>query len=918
MNLERAVFLMLGIRNAADPKELLGVPKWDGSAATLDAAIRTRVAQILSHPMKHSEEAKLVRQAIKEAGIHLRAECITYSEERKKNKEHTHEMTYLDRSIIAVLVSEGGWNRRSRARLVAVSSAYGLSVGGLLRILTALAESSRSGNGPLSQQSRSKNVPNRSWAALPISKNKQSVVDDLMDEMANRFLPELKEFSTIGTIKLSALFGMLTILVIVLGLLIINRADDRAQRAANTFAISSNSTQAGEDDVDSAGKEQYRSSFEFYPSFEEIIFTEEVGTLVDNAPELPNKLRDTYQKISNAATGGARVDDKLLLDWNNSIHTISSIWPFLDTLLQDEIGSLIHDAIAISPQVQGPPTQLLAPLEHAVKSNPSAANPFKKPWAIGELSRLACSESLISSLTSLVKKSAYSYTLDCDVYESRRQVIRLLAIDLVKVTELDINSFLHWEQWLAMVDREQNNEIATGLKLDVIQLILRNSVDLTRESNTRKVLGRLVHEIDWIRSGLARKSLLSIYLDRTITTIDLWALSNMLVDLHAVPWFVQRHVIQLDDHFDQRERVATELQGLWPKVEAPKVTLHTLILPAGYDPTLVDVWIELSLLCNDESLSPAKRFVQSRKLNEIAASLWVGRPSRAWELIDNIDQSSQYEDDFELSQGGRSNGKLSQRFPNTNLDVDQMMELLNFIRSADYQTLHPKDAAVLARTAFFYRDVGIRQEAVVLICDQFSKSPVVAEALVNVLTPNAKTLQVEGLVAYLTDDILPPRHHESWITVVRRSLIQHALTVGRKNLVGLNEAAASASVSALGEAFIVDPSRLRSTQEVRVADSYNLLIESWRKRLGTNYSRATNDSAGVLEYHLQQQLEYLHLIKQLELVWTGEITQIDDFISIQQSTSLLKQIAHAEIASMEVWKRMMKLANEESLQGSFP
>ncbi|MBC8202495.1 MAG: hypothetical protein H8E91_01565 [Planctomycetes bacterium] len=908
MNGERAVFLILGIRKADTPERLLGIPRWDGNAATLDAAIRTRVAQILSHPMKHSDEANFVRQAIKEAGILLRKQCNTFSEE-VQTKEETHEITQLDRSIIAVLVSEGGWNRRSRARLVAVSASYGLSVGGLLRILTALADSSRSGSGPLSQQGRSENMPDRSWATLPIAQRKQSVVDDLMDEMANRFLPELKEYSTIATVKLSVLFGLLTILAIILGLFIINVADKGARKTGDAGvvpAITITSEFVHPDLVTNQTR-----SFDIYPSFEEVIFTDEVGVLVDSALELPTILRDFQLQVTRAGAQGRHVDAELLLDWNHSIHVISSIWPFLDTLLQEEIGKLIHDTVAISPQVEGLPAKLLAPLRIAAKALPSDAGAFEKPWAIGELSRLACSDSLISSLITLVKDSAYAYPLDCDVSETRRLVIRLLGIDLTKITELDSHNFLLWEQWLAMIERENDPLVRTAFILDVMQLILRNSVDLTRESNTRKVLGRLVQEIDWIRSDLARDFILKVYLDKTITSVDVWALSNMLVDLHAVPWFLKKHAIELNDRFEKRERVATELHGVWPTVQAPKQIVHTLVLPAGFDPALVDVWLELTLICQDQSLPPAERFLHARQLNEIAASLWIGRPSRSWELIDNIDQSTLYEDDVEPRQGGRSSGQLAKRFPNTNRDVDEMLALLNFIHNAEYTSLHPRDAALVARAALFYRETSIRQEAVLLICEQFSQSPIVAEALVNVLTPNAKSAQVEALVAFLTDDILPPRHHETWITSARRALIQHALIAGRDDLAGLNEAAASASVSTLGEALFIDPTRLRPTQEIGVSDSYNLLIEAWRKKLGVSYARSTHDSAGVLEYQLQQQLEYLRLIQQLELVWTGELSQVDDMITISKASTLLEQITRTEIASLQVWKRMLTLAYEE-------
>ena len=192
MKLDVAVFRILGIKNANDPYRLLGISQWDGNVTTLEMALRVRLAQIISHPMRHSPEAKLVREAIKQAGRLIRKGFVQKDVEDKDKQEAVRELTDLDRSIIAVLVAERGWNKQSRSRLVGVAAAYGLTVGGLLRILTALAESARSGRGPLSKGSRTSNTPNRSWTKIPTSP-KQSVLDDLMDEAAARFLPEFKE-----------------------------------------------------------------------------------------------------------------------------------------------------------------------------------------------------------------------------------------------------------------------------------------------------------------------------------------------------------------------------------------------------------------------------------------------------------------------------------------------------------------------------------------------------------------------------------------------------------------------------------------------------------------------------------------------------------------------------------------------------
>ena len=102
------------------------------------------------------------------------------------------ELTALDQTILAVLIGEGGWNRRSRDRLVAISASYSISVNGLMRILEALAESSRRGEGPLASSQRSRCNMTRAWTSLPAPKSTLSKVDDLIEMTAKRFTPELR------------------------------------------------------------------------------------------------------------------------------------------------------------------------------------------------------------------------------------------------------------------------------------------------------------------------------------------------------------------------------------------------------------------------------------------------------------------------------------------------------------------------------------------------------------------------------------------------------------------------------------------------------------------------------------------------------------------------------------------------------
>lgn len=916
MKLDAAVFRILGIKNADDPYRLLGISQWDGNVATLEMALRVRLAQIISHPMRHSPEAKLVKEAIKQAGRLIRKGYDQKEVEEKDNQETIHELTALDRSIIAVLVAERGWNKQSRSRLVGVSAAYGLTVGGLLRILTALAESARSGRGPLSKRNPTSNTPNRSWTKIPTSP-KQSVLDDLMDEAAARFLPEFKEQTPETVIKLSVLFGLLSVIAIVLGLLVLRNADQKSDIAQAKSAELLRTNTVISSGISHNPTPQHKSPFSTYPTFKEDIFTQEIGTLVDHAADIPKTLITLNETITSAVAQGVLVPKQVVDQWNDSIQTLSKVWPFLDRSIQDETGELIVEIIINAQKDPQLIPRLFSSfiLKDEARLQTQEMTTVQKPWFYGELARMTCSNAMLSSTYQTIKSLADTSRLNCDVEETRRDLIRSVGVFLVQNTELDSSILIRWEEWFAMVSREQSTHIADSIRFDIIQNILHSDLDLTRPTNTRKILGRLVKDIDWVSTDQSRDTLFSFYLEPKLSQVDLWAFTHLLHDTGLIPWFHHDHVVEIEDPFAKRETITKDLSNIWPSASKLIQQERVLVLPAGYDPQLVELWRGLIFSTDDQSIPSAKQFALARRLNEIAAAMWIGRPSRAWQLVDNLDQSMNYDEELLSNTPNSSNGQLHDRFLNIQRDPQQMMELLNFIRTSEYTTLHPTDASLLARTALFHADPGIRREAVSIICDIFSTSPQIATALVNVLTARAKTPQVDALVAYLTDDILPPRHDSLWLMEARRAFVQHALTAGKPELKALDQAVITAASSAIGEALLVDPTRIRPTHEITIQESYTQLVEAWNSRLGEpkipQRSFSLTGSNSILEMHMKLQLQYVQKLQQLEKSWAGTSDIEGDLELLHESPTLVDQIRDAELASLAIWHRLFNLASTE-------
>ena len=137
------------------------------------------------------------------------------------------------------------------------------------------------------------------------------------------------------------------------------------------------------------------------------------------------------------------------------------------------MSTLVHEAFARSPQVHGLTEKLLLPFTLGGDYLSTDFLLVRQPWLLSELASLACSSELIPSTKDLLRNITKSYKLDCDVGKMRRSSLRQLAVELSISTELNPNVFLLWEQWIAMLKRDEDTAIATALTLDTIDLLLQ-------------------------------------------------------------------------------------------------------------------------------------------------------------------------------------------------------------------------------------------------------------------------------------------------------------------------------------------------------------------------------------------------------------------------------------------------------------
>ncbi|MCZ6734167.1 MAG: hypothetical protein O7C65_00060, partial [Planctomycetota bacterium] len=188
------------------------------------AALEVRLRQVDHHPGGRSREAQQVRRRLRQAAGTLGASIeragrpaavspTSRSSPPAPAPAVIHSiaaetLTDFDRHVLAVLVGCGGWNANTRSKLVALAGAYGVSVQGLMRVVAGLSEYAKSGGPRLGTAQITSGAAR--VAALP------TVAPRLGEAASIRltgFTPQLRQDTASTTIKLSLLFGLLTLLV---------------------------------------------------------------------------------------------------------------------------------------------------------------------------------------------------------------------------------------------------------------------------------------------------------------------------------------------------------------------------------------------------------------------------------------------------------------------------------------------------------------------------------------------------------------------------------------------------------------------------------------------------------------------------------------------------------------------------------
>ena len=168
-------------------------------------------------------------------------------------------------------------------------------------------------------------------------------------------------------------------------------------------------------------------------------------------------------------------------------------------------------------------TSLLKPNDLTL-DNPESVHTFVLKVEL--LAGMRCSQRLPPRLRATLTEIQETTVTTCAMEEARTEALNLIAKKLVPLTELESRTTNLWQSWTGLVDSITNKAKQFNTYAYPIQLILESTIDLTRESRTRDLLGSLTSLVEWDDSICVKEFLEFIYADNQFPINKLWTIGR--------------------------------------------------------------------------------------------------------------------------------------------------------------------------------------------------------------------------------------------------------------------------------------------------------------------------------------------------------------------------------------------------------
>jgi hypothetical protein len=679
------------------------------------------------------------------------------------------------------------------------------------------------------------------------------VTPALISQLAERLAAELRREGHWPTIKLSIIFGTITIIVAAVAmrwLYVSTRPPAQPApiiAAATPGAIATPASQPASHPTHQLQPSARRVlTFRRMPTFLGNGLPIAAAAAADQSAQHIAALDEVARKVSITTDPS----DAVFRVWDDAVQSIATGWVLMDASTRRAAAVKVDEALTAATAAPNVLERLFRALTPPPSSGQRLAEPvdlWRGAWRAGTLGRLAAStfvppaviEQARHRLGVVFQKASSTHGFSEDASRWLDGAVSAM-IDSSASNE---RVYDEWELWISAQRALGGGPRWHAALMRAIAGNLQSSADLSESGPVQNVLGRLVALAMDEPSEIIRDQVLGFFDDNSITVDDLWVLTSLMAQDPKARWFESPLVVPPDADELHRARMRDSIAHVWPQPAAASTSPDAG--PIVADKALAQRWITTAEAVLGQSRAPteAQRIGQillASRLVQAMDELASRNAPQAVETLDAIDKQladqSQVISPMPAPLGHRRgqtlgvDGQWSAEYAQLGRNAEDRLQSLRGLRNNAGSDLGEIDARTLVHEAYRGATQDVRRLAQGIVVEQFQTGLNVAMQLLDQFPDAPQTEHNSDMIQRVTGRDLPSSRQPLWPIEARLALALHALDLRPESRSPVDQLVDALTDSYLHRLAAVQRDIAPTVAPRSPAEAAEMLVQAWRER----------------------------------------------------------------------------------------
>jgi hypothetical protein len=704
------------------------------------------------------------------------------------------ELTEFDREVLAIVGAGGGWNARTRQKLMEVAARYGVSHQGMMTVVRGLGDALRRGEVRAETKPRAlvqgadmtlwrNDEPSRVSVAL--ERLDEAFAREIAGDTPARFLRLLIFFIAFGVVGIFFFYRLLSTQpnpapATPPGLAAAPSPEELARRERPPVAPAV--------EVDRPGVVR-PARWPKPPDLRGGPPPESVRAALRDALQSPERIANLARRLQLEAS---RPSAAIVREWMAAQEALAAAWPSVDATTR---AAAIEASIAALRRIESDDVakQFLDAWSVELVRADEPLGPWTAAWSAGMLAEVAARPSspaavaglAIDRLDPVVPRRALLRGRGTTVFDGAAGAwLDGAARTLVTSTTTDPRAADRWERWFEAQAAVRSGAALQAAYLDAIGEVLESGLNVTETGPGSDLLGRLVAGVDWTErspdQARVREAMTLWFSSTKIGSSRLWVLTSMLDQDYDTAWFLPEFVVDPEASGDDRLRSLERIAAAWPVATGAVVSGGIRV-----DSLLLERWnAAFERVTNATPTDDVDRLriaVALARLNAVAQAFAADDVPAADGLLDEIEGELASPPELRsapLTVGRTSgtDGEFTAAYEAAGRDPARRQDELRALRTRPLiGDLGPRDAETLVLEALKGTPNDVRDLAQAVLAERFESGPIVLQELLDQLPNAPANAATMSLLERVTRERFPEGRSLVWMRAARSALLRRIL-----------------------------------------------------------------------------------------------------------------------------------------------